>query len=127
MGERVLVKLFEDSKEKEFIGRCLGFLSPEEYENSINCPKLIKNLFGVMTKTISEITRPKGNNINSLNLGSHRLAFAVKKIEDDVIVGKKLVITSPLEYVSVESEDNSEVWFTGKNCYLMVEKVVMED
>jgi len=127
MKEEVSVVIFEDSKEIKFTGRCLGFLSPEEYQALISNSKLRRSLFDVETKSIPNISKPIGNDISGPSLNSHRLAFAVKKMGEKEVMGKKVIISSPLEYVSVESKDNSEVGFTGKDCYMMVERVFTED
>lgn len=121
MGEKkeVVLRIF-NNKNIELVGRCLGYVTAEEYADIVDRPEeLLKKLYTVSSSTIKDLS--KVEEIEGL-----RLAIALSRKGNKMVLGKEIFFTQPLNYVcqiQYTDPDPRDIAYVGtKDPYITVEE-----
>jgi len=117
MANKVTVEVYEGRDDSvTFKGRLLGWISPGEFERIMALDGLQQKLYTVPTTPLMEAAeRDDDESIEGL-----RLALAIHKVDDEAIIGKRIFISAPAQYVSSLVEDGSEVQIIGDEAYYLL-------
>ncbi len=96
--ERIKFSVSSDSDTVEYEGRCLGYLTPEEYAAVVHDIKLRKKLIDVRTISLKNLFYQGGK--SSIDKKGYRLAIVTNKNHNDNDIKRKLIVSSPLDYIS---------------------------
>ena len=97
------VKLFiygtdYNNAEVEYDGRCLGFINEPQFVMIEKDKELRSKVYTSESKTLNDIK-------SETNIKGMRLVLAISKNNKESILGKKLLVTEPLDFVSVVDKD----------------------
>jgi hypothetical protein len=110
MGEPkkfIKVEICSNSKEFEYVGRCLGLVTPEEYAGIVDKSDLRNKISTVGTTSLKDI--------GSLDeVKGLRLVMTIKSKGDVNINKKSLFVSEPLEHIS-QFKANDEVTLVGES------------
>jgi len=115
VSTKMKVEIYLENDKANYEGRCLGFVTPEEFAALVTATDLRKKLFTVATTSLADIAAL--DNVNGL-----RLALAVTKQNGNNLIGKKLLITDAFEYVSTFKKDAEFLSVNCKNSYMILEQ-----
>jgi hypothetical protein len=110
----------------EIKGRCLGYISSEELAKLLESKRIQKKMFTAQTVSVQQLAKINNDRLSAEDLNGHRLIFALTKIGDKSIFGKKLFVTEPYEYIT-EFRDNvyrSQVMLSGKSGCIYIKKEI---
>lgn len=89
----VILELYNQKDDQQYIGRCVGLLSDKEFNAIISRPEVQKKLITSRTVPLAEIAIVK-------DIQDLRLAIIIKVNCEEVTKRKKLFVTEPIELVS---------------------------
>ena len=113
--KNIELQVFGEGTETTYIGRLLGLLSPKEYDALFVKPELKNKITTVETTPLNVIGEME-------KVDGFRIAMTVKKRNDEVIPGKLVFISEPLEHVS-SYISSSEVSFVSAKSYFIAAEV----
>lgn len=102
---------------RKYTGRLIGLINDKEFAAIIGNKELQKKCFTSGTMSLTDIVD------NHEKLDDYRMVVAIKKIDDENVIGNKLFITERLSLVSYLDKGKS-AGITGENgAYMFVEEV----
>jgi hypothetical protein len=124
MSREVLkISVFTKNESIEYEGRLLGVITPTEFHKIVNQKKWKGRAFTSETVTLRDFASsfPKDEDVAGL-----RLAIAIKKKDRKTLVGKKLFISEPLDFISnVGKADKPDLTLNAgdSSTYIVLEKI----
>ena len=91
--EEMEIDLYVGQTMIQYIGRCLGFLSAEEYAALVETPALRKKLMSVDTKSIDDLN-------NREDVDGMRLAVAFSSKDGVVVSPKQILVSAPIDFIN---------------------------
>ncbi len=108
---------------KRYTGRLIGLITDKEFAALIENDSVQKKCFTSGTIPLSDIVD------NHEELNGYRIVMAIKKIDDNSVIGQRLFITERLALVSQLNPDTTakSAGITGESgSYMMIEEEISE-
>lgn len=105
----VIVRMYAKRHTSEVIvsGRLLGLVPPELYNGVLKVKNAGRKLFDSPTMPMSEFGLAE-------DVEGLRLAITAKIIDGEDVVGKKILFTEPLSFISQVQKDVAHIWMQSK-------------
>lgn len=98
VGKKIDIKIYGAKDHMlEAVGRCLGLINDEECATLLKREGEPKKLFTSRTVMLEELSKVD----TPAEIKGKRLVFAVDKINDKAVVGRKLLITERLDFIDL--------------------------
>jgi hypothetical protein len=91
--EEVEIDLYVGQTMVQYVGRCLGFLSAEEYAALVETPALRRKLMSVDTKSIDDLHSREDTD-------GMRLAIAFSSKGGVVVSPKQIFVSAPIDFIN---------------------------
>lgn len=98
-----------DTKEHKYVGRFLGFLKDDEFNAICQSKTAVGKIESKETKPLVEVCQKYDS------LVGHRLIMAIRKVDGENIIGKKLFISERLNFISMVEPDKKRAVFVSEN------------